>query len=313
MLDTVIANAVWWLEQTRADGYRHDAVKHVPNEFWRQLTTKLRQEVAIPRGKQLYQVGETFGSYDLISSYVNNGQLSAQFNFNLYDTALPTFIKSDASFEDLDKEMHKTFSIYGELHLMSNIMDSHDKNRFMAYADGDLDASEWSAIEKGWSDPPEVNDPKNYKKLNLYMAYMNSIPGIPVIYYGSEFGMTGATDPDNRRMMRFDNELSKYEEETKREVSNIINLRKAHPALRYGDFYTLIADENIYSYIRSDMNERVLIVLNKSSDQQIFSPQLPEFYSSKRLIDLQSNKEFSLNSSAVITLPPWGWKIFIIE
>ena len=61
------------------------------------------------------------------------------------------------------------------------------------------------------------------------------------------------------------------------------------------------------------MNERVLIVLNKSSDQQIFSPQLPEFYSSKRLIDLQSNKEFSLNSSAVITLPPWGWKIFIIE
>ena len=145
------------------------------------------------------------------------------------------------------------------------------------------------------------------------MAYMNSIPGIPVIYYGSEFGMTGATDPDNRRMMRFDNELSKYEEETKREVSYIINLRKAHPALRYGDFYTLIADENIYAYIRSDMNERVLVVLNKSSDQQIFSPQLLEFYSSKKLIDQQSNKEFSLKSSAVITLPQWGWKIFIIE
>ncbi|MCK5705572.1 MAG: hypothetical protein KAI29_30695, partial [Cyclobacteriaceae bacterium] len=237
VLDTMITNATWWLKETNADGFRHDAVKHVPNKFCSQLTRKLKKEIEIPNNRPLYQIGETFGSYDLISSYVNNGQLSAQFNFNLYDTALPTFIKSGASFGDLDKEMHKTFSIYGELHLMSNIMDSHDKNRFMAYADGDLDASEWSAIEKGWNDPPVVDDPQNYKKLILYMAYMNSIPGIPVIYYGSEFGMTGATDPDNRRMMRFGDEINSYERKTKAEISKLINLRKKHSALRQGDFY----------------------------------------------------------------------------
>ena len=104
--------------------------------------------------------------------------------------------------------MQKTFSVYGVNHVMGNVMDSHDKNRFMAFADGDLDASEWSAIEQGWNNPPMVDNPENYKKLILYMAYMNSIPGLPVIYYGSEFGMSGASDPDNRRMMRFGDQLT---------------------------------------------------------------------------------------------------------
>ena len=69
--------------------------------------------------------------------------------------------------------------------------------------------SEWSAIEQGWNNPPMVDNPESYKKLTLYMAFMNTIPGLPVIYYGSEFGMSGASDPDNRRMMRFDDDLTR--------------------------------------------------------------------------------------------------------
>ncbi len=34
-LETMTDNAIWWLKETEADGFRHDAVKHVPNEFWR--------------------------------------------------------------------------------------------------------------------------------------------------------------------------------------------------------------------------------------------------------------------------------------
>ena len=298
-LNAVTANAVWWLKETGADGFRHDAVKHVPNEFWRELTNKLKREIEIPRNTQVYQVGETFGSYDLISSYVNNGQLSAQFNFNLYDVALPTFINKDKSFSSLDKEMQKTFSIYGQLHLMSNIMDSHDKNRFMAFADGDLDVSQWSAIEQGWSNPPKVDNPENYKKLTLYMAFMNTIPGLPVIYYGSEFGMTGASDPDNRRMMRFENDLSKFEKNTMDYVSKIIKIRSNHTALRYGDYYKLIADNNIYSYIRSDFNERILVVLNKSNNNESIIIELPKFYKANKLVSLIDGNEININSNFV--------------
>ncbi|MBK8944828.1 MAG: hypothetical protein IPM32_06085 [Ignavibacteriae bacterium] len=286
--------AIWWLNETDADGYRHDAVKHVPNEFWRKLNEKIRKEISPKRNLSVYQIGETFGSYELISSYVNNGQLNSQFNFNLYDVALPTFIRENASFAALDKEMQKTFSVYGINHLMGNIMDSHDKNRFMAFADGDLDASQWTAIEEGWNYPPVVDNPESYKKLILYIAYMNSIPGLPVIYYGSEFGMTGASDPDNRRMMRFGNQLNVAEKSTLSEVSKIINLRKTHPALRYGDFYTLLANENIYAFIRSDFNERILTVINKSNFIQNLSLKIPEMYNCTLTFNLSSKENIKL-------------------
>ncbi len=172
-LDVMTDNAVWWLKETGADGFRHDAVKHVPNIFWRTLTKKIKKELELPGKKRYYQIGETFGSYDLVNSYINNGQLDAQFNFNLYDTAIPTFIDSSSSFAALDQQMQKTFDVYGVHNLMGNVMDSHDKTRFMAYADGDVSLNEGKAIEIGWNNPPEVDNPESYKKLELYTSLFN--------------------------------------------------------------------------------------------------------------------------------------------
>ncbi len=306
--------AVWWLNETGADGYRHDAVKHVPNKFWRRLNEKIKKEVSSKRDLPVYQIGETFGSYELISSYVNNGQLNSQFNFNLYDVALPSFIRDDLSFSGLDKEMQKTFSVYGVNHQMGNVMDSHDKNRFMAFADGDLDASEWSAIEKGWNNPPMVDNSENYKKLILYMAYMNTIPGLPVIYYGSEFGMSGASDPDNRRMMRFGSNLTDHEKNTLSEVSSIINLRKEHSALRHGDFYTLMADKNIYAYVRSDMNERILMIINKSQTEQNLELVFPSLLTLNSAKNLSENKSILIENNKLKTgISGMNWAMYLLK
>ncbi len=302
-------NAIWWLKQTGADGFRQDAVKHISNDFWRTLTRKVKTEIEIPCNTTVYQIGETFGSYELISSYVNNGQLSAQFNFNLYDTALPTFIDKKMSFKALDAEMKKSFLIYGENNLMGNIMDSHDKNRFMAFADGDLEVTQWSAIEEGWNNPPKVDNPLNYKKAKLYYAFMNAIPGLPVIYYGSEFGMTGASDPDNRRMMRFKNDISKDEKEMLKDVRQIINLRKKHSALAKGDFLSLTADENIYAFIRSDFNERIIVLLNKSEENLKVSLSLPDNYKIKEVVDLISGERIDITNNILnCAVNPVGYK-----
>ncbi len=313
-IDFMSENAVWWLKETGADGFRQDAVKHIANEFWRSLTKRLKTEIDIPGNKKVYQVGETFGSYELISSYVNNGQLSAQFNFNVYDVALPTFLDDKISFSVLDAEVKKSFLVYGENNLMGNIMDSHDKNRFMAFADGDLAVTQWSATEEGWNNPPKVDNPENYNKAKLYYAYMHAIPGLPVIYYGSEFGMTGASDPDNRRMMRFGNELSVYEKTMLDDIRKIVNVRRNHTALRYGDFYTLQADENIYAFIRSDMNERILVVLNKNKNEQTIELSLPGVYKINSAVDLINGGKLKVeNRKLKVKVDGVGYKYFKIE
>lgn len=313
-LDTMTSNAVWWLQETDADGFRHDAVKHVPNEFWRTLTRKIKSEIVIPGQRDIFQIGETFGSYQLVSSYVNNGQLDAQFNFNLYDTAIPVFIDSSVSFKSLDDQMQKSFSVYGVNHLMGNIMDSHDKVRFMAYADGDISLNEGNAAEIGWDDPPEVDNRSSYDKLELYLSYLLTIPGIPIIDYGDEIGMTGAADPDNRRMMRFDSELSAWEKETLKNIRNLIKVRKENSALRYGDFYTLKADKNIYAYVRSDLNERVLVVLNKSNSPDNASLEFPYAFKANVISNLITGTDLPVNEYRVnVRMEPYGYSIFKLK
>ena len=313
-IEIMTNNAVWWLKETEADGFRHDAVKHVPHEFWRALTNKINENFEQSDPVKVYQIGETFGGYELISSYVNNGQLNAQFNFNLYDTAIPVFLDKENSFELLDLQMQKTFQIYGVNHLMGNLVSSHDKIRYMAYADGDLEINDGSAGEVAWTNPPTVDHPSSYEKLKLHLAYILTIPGIPVIYYGDEIGMTGAADPDNRRMMRFDNDLNDFEKQTFKAVSKLVHIRKDHPALRYGDFLTLQADKNIYAYVRSDMNERMLIILNKSEEEQTIKITLPDIYNIRYTTDLIINQSYQCKSNTLlISIEGISYKIMKLE
>jgi glycosidase len=210
--------------------------------------------------------------------------------------------------------MQKTFLVYGVNHLMANIMDSHDKVRYMAYADGDIELNSNKAKELGWTNPPKVDDPKSYKKLQLHLAYILTIPGVPVIYYGDEIGMTGAADPDNRRMMRFVDEINSYEEHTFQEVSKLVQLRKNHSALRQGDFNTLIADKNIYAYLRSDLNERILIVLNKSEDNQTINLNFPPVYNLENAIDLATgNVNTIADNKFKVDVPAVWWRMFVLN
>ncbi|MDX2129998.1 MAG: alpha-amylase family glycosyl hydrolase [Chloroherpetonaceae bacterium] len=315
-LEAMTDNALWWLKTTGAHGFRHDAVKHIPNEFWRLLTKKIKERIELPEKRKVYQIGETFGDYSLIKSYVNNGQLDAQFNFTLYDASLYTFLTPDANFAALSNELHKGLSVYGTQHIMGNLMDSHDKIRFMAYADGDLTLQTQNAEEIGWNSPPEVNQPKSYDKAKVFLAFIATIPGVPVVYYGDEIGLTGSADPDNRRPMRFSETtgLSSNEQAMLSETRALFRLRKAHSALRYGDFITLHTDTDLFAYLRSDMNERILVILNKSLNERSLQLELPSIYGVKGVQTLLGSGTNQLVGSSITTVvPPESYTIIKLQ
>ncbi|MEZ4761993.1 MAG: hypothetical protein R3C26_01915 [Calditrichia bacterium] len=89
--------------------------------------------------------------------------------------------------------------------------------------------------------------------------------------------MTGASDPDNRRMMRFGSQLDHQEKAMLANTRELVNFRR-RSALRQGDFLPLFADQNVLAYMRSDVSQRILVLLNKSAEPKTQLVQLPEIY-----------------------------------
>ena len=245
----VADDAAWWLRESGADGFRQDAVKHIPIDFWRALTARLAED----GGERPFQIGETFGSYDLVASYVAPGLLDGQFNFALYNAAVAAFAR-DGSLAALADEVDASLRVFGPLHCMGNPISSHDKPRFPALVEGDdLD---------GWGpSPARVDDPATYRRQALALAYLLTTPGVPIVYYGDEIGLTGGDDPDNRRMMTWDG-LTPEQRALRAETSRLVRLRRDTPALRIGTFETVHASDRLWAYRRTAPGSDVLVALN---------------------------------------------------
>ena len=261
--EAVTDSALFWIERFHLDGFRHDATKHIPEIFWRTLTAKLHQKFP---DQTLYQIGETFGSRDLIASYVGPGTLDAQFDFPLYFSARSALTTPEGDFSSLASELRASLDAFGNHHLMGNITGNHDMARFTSIAGGGLRPGE-NDKEAGWNREVTVGDPIGYKRMALLMAFQTAIPGLPVVYYGDEIGMPGGGDPDSRRMMRFDDWS---EEETKLHdiFTKLLQRRLNDPALVYGSTDITRAEKDLLVIRRDWFSSTTYTMLNKS-DQAV--------------------------------------------
>lgn len=288
VVEALTDSAMYWVDNYDLDGFRHDATKHIPEAFWQTLTSKIKQR----NTKQLFQIGETYGSPELIGSYVNSGQLDAQFDFNLYDAMVDAFAKDESSFKNLAFKLEESLYQYGSHHLMGTITGNQDRARFISYADGSISFSEDPKLA-GWTRKIENRNDQGFKKLEILNAFMLSIPGIPCIYYGDEIGMPGGNDPDNRRMMIFEgwnDKQSKLFQQTKR----LIEIRNTTPALIYGDTRILYKDDSCLVIERSYFGKAVILILAKGNRASSIS------FSVDNAIDATALKRFHAENEILI-------------
>jgi len=306
--ELVSDSAAYWIEEYQLDGFRHDAAKHVPQIFWRTLTRKL-DSILKPQNRSIYQIGETFGSRELIGSYINPGMLDAQFDFNLYWEIRNAFAFDNTSFRDLNISLLQSLAFFGSHHLMGNITGNQDMARFISYASGALRMNE-DDREAGWKRNIQIVDTTGYRKLASLMAFNMTIPGVPVIYYGDEFGMPGANDPDNRRMMKFD-DLSTHEQTMLGITRKLAHMRSSNLALIYGDFIPLNVTDKTYAYLRTYFDQAVIVVFNKTDRKMDVEFTIPDHLDKRQFIH-QFGSSYTINDLTIsLSLPANSFEILI--
>ncbi len=251
-------SALYWLENYALDGFRHDACKHIPEGYWRMLGQKIATRWP---GRAIWMIGETYGSPELISSYVKSGMLDAQFDFNVYFTAREALCGLKGMDEVLNNEL-TSLRTYGAHHTMGNISGNHDQIRFASIAGGDIDITS-QGKEEGWTREVGIGNAEVAYKRALLLEVLNmTLPGVPCIYQGDEYGEVGGNDPDNRHMMRFET-LSLDERDMRNNVAELIHLRRNSMPLLYGDFIPLIDRPDEIIYQRIYLGKKVTVIINR--------------------------------------------------
>ncbi|MFM8913499.1 MAG: alpha-glucosidase C-terminal domain-containing protein, partial [Flammeovirgaceae bacterium] len=154
----------------------------------------------------------------------------------------------------------------------------------------------------------QIKDSIAYNKLQSITALMMTLPGVPVIYYGDEIGDPGGNDPDNRRMMRFEN-LNAHEANTKQIAEKLVHLRRNSLPLVYGDFIWIKTDDHVLAYQRNYFGKKVLVVFNKSAKEQTVElGKLPAYaktnFNGRLLFE---------NNVAKLTLKPYSFDVITIN
>lgn len=98
----------------------------------------------------------------------------------------------------------------------------------------------------------------------LALTYMYTMPGIPMIYQGSELPMYGPGFPYNQSLVLFNSTDPELEEAFER----VASLRTEFPVLQYGDLEQIGINEGLSVFKRTYENETMYIAINNDSESR---------------------------------------------
>ncbi|MDI7269238.1 MAG: alpha-amylase family glycosyl hydrolase, partial [Myxococcota bacterium] len=314
-----VEDALWWIFEADLDGFRCDAVKHMPISVTMRLAGAIADRYE-RTGERFYLVGETFTGEDgrwEIGSFIGPFALDGQFDFPIYWAALDAIVRRGRGLDALDAAVRVNEAFYQPGTVMSPFIGNHDVPRALSHANGDIadlwgNNSRWQA----WNDPPgPATRAGPYDRLKQAFAFVLTQPGAPLIYYGDEIGLPGAGDPDNRRMMRFGASLAALERDLLSFVQTIGQARRDLRALRRGVRVTLRARPDFYAYARhAGPGEAAIVAINRSGaevSETLYVPSSFGLAEGTMLADRIWGTEATLRAGALtVRVPPGSASIY---
>ncbi|MEZ4228337.1 MAG: alpha-amylase family glycosyl hydrolase [Polyangiaceae bacterium] len=269
-----VSDAMWWAQEYGIDGYRLDAIKHVPLSWLQDLRARLNSDVQSPAGDRFYLVGETFAydDRDLLKKYVDpNTMLDGQFDFPFKARLCEAVFTNEGSLDGFADWMAGNDGFYGSDAIMTTWIGNHDIPRAIHFASRQIgNCREGSSPGNGWAAQSfmQPTDAAPYERLGVAFAIMLTNPGIPLIYYGDEVGLAGGGDPDNRRMMPWSG-LNSHQLALRDDVTALAQLRGSHPVLTRGARTNISKSKDTWVYRRSGCEERdIIVAINRADGAQ---------------------------------------------
>ena len=324
------ADAVWWLDAFDLDGFRVDAVKHVPEAATRNLAAEVREEFE-KAGTRYFLKGETAMGWDdcngndascnaqnygTINQYLGPHGLDGQLDFVLYHgVSYRTFAYGDRGFIHADFWVKNGLSKWAPGSIMTPYIGSQDTSRFASLADyrGQDGAHDRSIPNNQWeSTAVAPGDAEPYRRTRIAMSWLLELPGAPLLYYGDEYGQWGGADPNNRLMWRNEAALTANESATLDHVRKLGQARRATPALRRGSYVSLLnTSEDTLVYGRSiTPGNGAVVAFTRLGTAQTVSVDLATkmgFTAGTKLHDAMGGPDVTVTSGATsIAIPASG-------
>lgn len=296
------------------DGWRLDVPEENGVPFWKEWCGLVRDI-----NPEAYITGEIWD--DKAMHYINGELFTAVMNYQFAKAVQDYMIDRDISAHDFSHRLQRVRQSFPHdaNYVVQNLMDSHDTPRVASMIfNGGREYNSMGKPEEGF----DVRKPQPHERAvqRLIALFQFTYVGAPMIYYGTEAGMWGADDPDNRKPMVWPD--MDYEAEKTHPLGHdrpvdensfnfdlfhwykkLAGIRNNHEVFRTGEFRELVvdSDRNIYAFARYHPGKAFsIVVLNRSEHEHPIEISLSDFdQSGNTLTDLISGEEYPVTEGVL--------------
>ncbi|MDR1606519.1 MAG: glycoside hydrolase family 13 protein [Streptococcaceae bacterium] len=230
--DYLLEIATYWIREFGIDAWRIDVANEVDHHFWKRF-----YQVVTALDPDFYVLGEIWTS---AQSWLNGDEFNGVMNYAFTGSIIDYFAKRKISAEAMISKLNTQLMLNRDQtnQMMYNLLDSHDAPRILNLAKG------------------------NKEIVKQMYTFMFLQQGTPDIYYGSEYGMTGGNDPDNRKPMEWrkayqDHEMYAF-------MKALIQLRKDQLTVLVDGDLNWQVEGDVVSLTRAIAGQKLTAVFNAS-------------------------------------------------
>ena len=250
------------------DGWRLDVANEIPMPFWHEWCKFVRSI-----NPDAYITGEIWHRAD---PWLDGKSFDAVMNYEFAKPAIRWALdrKNKLTASELDARLAELRLAYPSeiTYVMQNLIDSHDTDRVVSMSlNPDREYNNLNREQEVQTYDASKPGEEHYRRVRLLALLQMTYVGAPMIWYGTEVGMWGSGDPNNRKPMLW-KDLEPYGVPGENAVMTdqldfyrrVTALRNAHPALRTGSFRTILTDDaqDTWVFLRELDGEQVLVALN---------------------------------------------------